>query len=606
MATIKWSGSVVYILDFAFGHTNITSVTFPSTLQRIGLGAFAFSSLSTVTFTQSSTPLYLEARCFEGTKIQTIEFPSNVNWDMNKGEGYVNGTNTLTKIVLNTDYVPKSLARDCIALTSVLASKAQYVLNNAFYNCKSLSTITLLSTITRIHDYAFAYCESLVYDIPQTSLSVGNYSFAYCSSLRLSTIPSTWLVGSYAFIGCSNITQLNIQGDISNSVGLFQGCTGLTSLTLKTSKVPSYCFANCSSLASITFAQNQIFLEDYSFVSTGPLTNLNLTTVSQYANAFQYSKVVSVIIYGNTYCELAFLGCMDLKTITLSKDSTWMDATMAINTSDSLNIVSDVENTAFQIKNDMVTGFSNIFALLPTYTSKSFTIPAGILYLNKGFLSLAPKVKTIIVENDGLRIQDYAFIYCWAIQKVTINKCMNKELSARMFKDDFSLKELSIPSKITKIGERCFHNNYNLKKITFSGTIVSIGAKAFCGCYALQSFDYSKVTQIPTECFRYCYKLKSVLFSNSLRMIDTYAFDNSGISSAEVPDSCFDIRDYAFSNCANLKLFTIGKGITRLPSYMLYNSPLTTFSITSNVKYIDVNAFSGARKLSVTVEETNP
>lgn len=94
--------------------------------------------------------------------------------------------------------------------------------------------------------------------------------------------------------------------------------------------------------------------------------------------------------------------------------------------------------------------------------------------------------------------------------------------------------------------------------------------------------------------------------SKTLKKIDTYAFDNSGISSAEVPDTCYWIGDYAFSNCKNLKTVTIGTGIKRLPPYMLAYSQVSKFNIPSGVKFIHTNAFSGAPKLDVTLDEKNP
>lgn len=452
LSEIKFASNINSIGAYAFSLTAITSLTVPTSLSRISLCAFAYSSLATVTF-PSSTTVTLEARVFEGTRIETIEFPANIKFDLSNGDGIINGTITLTKITFNPTSIPKSFARNCVALESLIAPNANIVNDYAFYNCKKLATLTLAKSVTQIGKSAFAYCESLVYDIPQNDLKIGDNAFMYCSNLKTSTIPANWKLGQYVFVGCSGIPSLDIKADLTNCQGLFQGCTGITSLTIASSNVPIYCFANCTALKTVTFLKN-VFLDVGSFASTGPIENLDLTKATSYSIAFKNSQIKSVTIRGDTYGELAFSGCWNLETITLSKDSTWFDGTIAVNVSSSLKIVPHKENTAFTVKDDMVQYGSGLFALLPSYKKSTFTAPAGILYFGKGFLSMTPAVTEVIIDNNGLRIAPYCFAYAYTLEKVTIKSAINKFLPSGAFRGCYALEEVSFPDQISQIGDR--------------------------------------------------------------------------------------------------------------------------------------------------------
>ena len=106
--------------------------------------------------------------------------------------------------------------------------------DNAFYQCKGLTSVTIGNGVTTIGSNAFISCSSLTsITIGNSVTSIGNGAFFYCSGLTNITIPnSVTSIGNSVFNGCTGLTSVTI-GNGVNSIGeyAFNYCTGLTSIT---------------------------------------------------------------------------------------------------------------------------------------------------------------------------------------------------------------------------------------------------------------------------------------------------------------------------------------------------------------------------------------
>ena len=107
----------------------------------------------------------------------------------------------------------------------------------AFYNCISLSSITLPSTVTEIGWYAFHNCNKLREVILNKGLQkIGHSAFYRCSSLSSITLPSTVTeIGGCAFQFCSNLREVVLHG-VPRKVGqsAFHNCASLERITFPT------------------------------------------------------------------------------------------------------------------------------------------------------------------------------------------------------------------------------------------------------------------------------------------------------------------------------------------------------------------------------------
>ena len=147
----------------------------------------------------------------------------------------------------------------------------------AFYNCSSLTSVTIPNSVTSIGDYAFGKSNRLTsVNIPNGVTSINNYVFYGCTGLTSVNIPngvpsigisafessgltsvnipnSVTSIGDCAFKGC-RLTSVNIPNSVT-SIGnsAFENC-GLTSVIIPNSvtSIGNSAFKNCYYLTSVT------------------------------------------------------------------------------------------------------------------------------------------------------------------------------------------------------------------------------------------------------------------------------------------------------------------------------------------------------------------
>ena len=416
---------------------------------------------------------------------------------------------TVAVTYMNTSY--NSYSGDIKIPSTVTSSNKTYSVTsieiNAFYNCSSLTSVTIPNTVTSIGDQVFSQCSSLTsVTIPKTVTSIGIAAFSGCSSLTSVTIPES-------------VTSIEMHA--------FNGCIGLTSVTIPESvtSIGNYAFSNCSGLTSMTIPESVTSIGDGAFSSCRGLTSVTIP------------NSVTSIGYG------AFSSCIGLTSVTIPESVT----SIGYGAFSSCRGLTSFYGKYASEDNRCLIKDKALIAFAPSGLT-SYAIPESVTTIGYEVFSGCRDLTYVAIPESVTSIEGRAFSDCSGLTSMTIPESVTS-IGDEAFSFCSGLTSVTIPNSVTSIGDMVFMRCSGLTSVTIPNSVTLIGPSAFSDCSGLTSVTIpNSVTFIGSFAFSYCSGLTSVTISESVTSIGNNAFYNCSKLKTVVNYSALDIVKGATSN----------------------------------------------------------
>ena len=320
--------------------------------------------------------------------------------------------------------------------------------NKAFWECTSLTGVTIPEGVTSIGDRAFEHCASLTsVTIPEGVTSIGNDAFSLCANLTSISLPkSLTSIGSYGFSG-TDLTSITIPENV-RSIGCeaFFLCDKLKKVVLPEgiTRISSKTFAMCSNLTSITIPDSVTSIGKGVFFSCPKLKSVVIP-----------DSVIEIDVFKKGENESGYWW-------TVFSPNT----TVICNKNSAAYKYAKENNLPIKLmpkpakKGTILTVPSKKIKVKVTSSSKKNPTVAVMKITNK-------KVKKLTIPST-VKVGGVTY-------KVTA-------VASQAFKGNKNLTNITIGRGITKIGNEAFSGCKNLKKITVTaGNLTTIRKSAFKG-----------------------------------------------------------------------------------------------------------------------------
>ena len=401
----------------------------------------------------------------------------------------------------------------------------------AFYNCSSLTGVTMGGNITSIGDFVFAYDSSLTQlTIGNAVASIGEWAFLGCGFTTITIPASVSFIGDNVFSDCPSLTAITVDGGNAyysnhNGDGVLYDKSQTTLIQYPTGDAFHHSFTipsgvttiglqafNNSILSSVTFPDSVTTIGESAFYGCGNLTNVaindattHLTSIGDYA--FYYCPALTSFIIPvsvTTIGSQAFGSCQNLAGIHIPAGVTSIGSGPFAGCTTLTAITVDAGNPDYTDNGDGVLYDKGLTTLIQypagdPGTGLSFAIPSGVTSIGDSAFAGAD-LTSVTIPTSVTSIGFQAFFNC-------------------------DLVSVAIPDSVTSMGDQAFELCYSLADISIGTGLASIGEQEFYSCGALGSIIIpANVTSMGSQAFAYCWNLSGAYFLGAPPTNDGSAF----------------------------------------------------------------------------------
>lgn len=599
----------------------VTSISFPSTLQRIGCNAFASVNVTEVILPTSLKTI--EEGAFSKSSLSSIDLPESLE---EIGEGTFSGCSKLTNVSISSSVKKigqgafSGCALETLTLPSTIEEIGDYAFSRntsllwinynvpdakggqLFGNCTSLERITFGEQVQIIPDACLSNCTSLLkVSLPEGLEEIGAYTFNDCKSLKAIILPNTLKkIGEDIFRECP-IESLSIPASIEEISHLFY--TGSSTLKSVYYNAPNVkggdgIFENCKALEQVTFGEQVRVIPSNTFRLCSALKDIILPEGLEEigGNAFGYCTSLTSVTIPRSVTTIgsgAFDNC-NITSVTINSDAlvskSYRDPDLSAGFV-GLKMIFGKKVQEYILGQDV----KSIGEMAFCYCGDALTsvvIPNGVTSIDHDAFAGCANLSYLTIPESVTTIGEGAFWNCKALTSITIPKDV-ESIGKAAFKECASLGSVIIENGVTTIGDNAFEKCIGLPSVVIPNSVTSLGKGAFYGCSSLTSVTIgNNVGIIDESTFWDCSNLTSVTIGNSVTAIDGNAFRGCNITSLTIPNSVTTIKDYAFYS-GGLKSVIIGNGITYIGNRTFDNNYMTdVYCYSKDVPEAEYNAFA--------------
>lgn len=426
--------------------------------------------------------------------------------------------------------------------------------DQAFRDCKTVTSIIIPNTITSIGDYAFMDCINL------TNLSVPNSVY----DIGLNVLGGTkWLEEKPNGLVYVGLVAYGYKGTLPENVVLREGIKGIASGAFNNWEVPP-------ELISIVIP-NSVIKIGY--------------------GAFQFCKKLTSVSMGNSVTTIdacAFWSCSSLRdmklpnTLTSIGDKAFMDCGA---------IDFDIPESVTSIGGG---------AFFKCASLKRIRIP-NVKIIDAGAFAFCTSVNEVIINPTKMRlpsIYDPSLGYDRDLDPFTYGA----------FENCSSLNRVTIGDSLDYIPGGTFSNCVNLKSVSFGKSIISFGAygSSFTGVYPTE-VEWNAVNYGGAISGMYYHfntsDVERVVIGEEVEAIPTHFMPNSKITEVIIPNSVRTIGMWAFEGCSELTSVILSNSLNEIQDDAFLNcTSLKSLIIPNSVTSIDAGAFAGCKGMkSITI-----